>query len=191
MRWLWALSIVLIALVSCAIYIGFFWSGTESSGPPVYDSLRRSFGPIGPEEPPPVKGPGEMTGNPLAGVGMTPLKGDPDGIAPPRNAVRRSGFVRRSHKETEMMARYVWTGSTDRAMEYYKEYLVGKSMTFIGERTSTRRRPSTRPGSSRDVRPRRILVFHGPKGHVTITLREMTGNDGMLSISLNLVYPDS
>ena len=131
-----------------------------------------------------------MTDNPLAGVGMAPLAGDPDGIAPPKGSVRRPAFVRRSHNEVEMMARYVWGGSVERAVEYYKEYLSGKGMPFLGERTSTGLRSSTRPNSSRNVRPRRTFVFHGPKGYVIVTLRRVTGKDDTLSITVNLVYPD-
>ena len=132
-----------------------------------------------------------MIDNPLAGVGMKPLDGDPDGLAPPKGAVRRPGFVRRGGDEVEMMASYTWKGSADRAAEYYREYLGGKGMKFLGEQTRTGRSAATRPGLSRNARPRRIFVFHGPGRTVTVTLREMTGNDRMLSITLNLVYPDS
>ena len=132
-----------------------------------------------------------MTDNPLAGVGMKPLDGDPDGIAPPRGAARRSAFMRRTDDEVEMMARYTWQGSAERAAEYYREYLSREGMKFLGEQIRTGRSASTRPDSSRNARPRRIFVFHGPRRHVTVTLREMPGNDEMLSITLNLVYPDS
>jgi len=193
-KWFWVLyAVVLIASVSFAVWQGnrFYRARKESSGPPIFDSLRRSYGRIGPSAAPPTKGPGEMTDNPLAGVGMTPLDGDPDRIAPPRGAVRRSAFMRRTGGEIEMMARYTWQGSMDRAAEYYKKYLAGKDMKFLGEQTRAGRSTTTRPGSSRNARPRRIFVFNGPRGHVTVTLREMTGNDDMLSIILSLVYPDS
>ncbi len=193
-KWFWVFyAVVLIASVSFAAWQGirFYRGRKESSGPPIFDSLRRSYGRIGPPAAPPTTGPGEMTDNPLAGVGMTPLDGDPDRIVPPGGAVRRSAFMRRTGGEIEMMARYTWQGSVDRAAEYYKKYLAGKGMKFLGEQTRTERSTATRPGSSRNSRPRRIFVFHGPKGHVTVTLREMTGNDDMLSIILSLVYPDS
>ena len=193
-RWFWVLyAVVLIASVSFAAWQGirFFRGGKKSSGPPIFNSLRRSYGQIGPPALPPTTGPGEMTDNPLAGVGMTQLDGDPGGIAPPKGAVRRSAFVRRTDDEVEMMARYAWQGSADQAAEYYKKYLAGKDMKFLGEQTRTDRSTTTRPDSSRNARPRRIFVFHGLKRHVTVTLRKMPRNDEMLSITLNLVCPDS
>jgi len=193
-RWFWVLyAVVLIASVSFAAWQGirFFRVEKEPSGPPIFNSLRRGYGRIGPPAAPPTTGPGEMTDNPLAGVGMTPLDGDPDGIAPPRGAVRRSAFTRRTVGEVEMMARYTWQGSADRAAGYYKKYLAGKGMKFLGEQTRTGRPATTRPGSSRNARPRRVFVFHGPGRHVTVTLRKMSGGDDMLSITLNLVRPDS
>ena len=193
-RWFWVLyAILLIASVGFAAYQGvrFFRGVKESSRPPVFDSVRRGHGTPGPPAPPPTTGPGEMTDNPLAGVGMTPLKGDPDGIAPPRGADRRSAFVRRVGGEVEMMARYTWKGSADKAAEYYREYLVAKGMKFLGEQTRAGRLAATRPASSPSARPRRIFVFHGSGRHVTVTLRELPGKDGILSITVNLVYPDS
>ena len=193
-RWFWVLyAVVLIASVSFAAWQGirFFRGENGSSGPPIFNSLRRSHGRIGPPAPAPTTGPGEMTDNPLAGVGMAPLNGDPDGIVPPKGAVRRSAFVRRTGDEVEMMARYTWQGSTDRAAGYYREYLSGKGMKFLGERTRTGHSAATRPKSSRNARLRRIFVFHGPRRHATVTLREMSGDEEMLSITLNLVYPDS
>jgi len=193
-RWFWILyAVLLIASVSFAAWQGvrFFRGVKGSSGPPVFNSVRRSYGRIGPPAPPPATGPTEMTDNPLAGVGMTPLNGDPDGIAPPKGADRRSAFVRRGRDEVEMMARYTWKGSADQAAEYYREYLVGKGMKFLGEQTRTGRSASTRPDSSRNTPLRRIFVFSGPKGNVTVTLRKMRGNDKMLLIALSLMYPDS
>ncbi|MCP4374587.1 MAG: hypothetical protein GY794_00185 [bacterium] len=132
-----------------------------------------------------------MTDNPLAGVGMKPLNADPGQIAPPPGSLRRSAFVRRTNGEVEMMARYIWQGSADQAAEYYKKYLEGKNMKFLGEQFRAGRTTSTRPDSARNIRPRRIFVFHGPKRHVTLTLREMSENDNTLSITLNLICPDS
>ena len=194
-RWFWIFyAVVLIASVSFAVYQGirFFRDEKGSFGPPVFNSVRRGrHGRIGPAAPSPTTGPSEMTDNPLAGVGMRPLDGAPDGIAPPKGASRRSAFVRQTGDEVEMMARYTWQGTADQAAEYYREYLSGKGMKFLGEQTRTGRSASTRPDSSRNARPHRIFVFHGPKRYVTVTLREMPGNDKMLSITLNLVHTDS
>jgi len=99
--------------------------------------------------------------------------------------------MRETVGEVEMMAFYVWPGDSDGAAEYYKEYLGGKGMKFLGEQTRGGVSASTRPNSSRIVPLRRIFVFHGPKRHVTVTLRQTPGNDGMLSIILNLVRSNS
>ena len=194
-QWFWILyAVVLTASISFAVYQGVrFFRGEEgaSTKRPPPNSVRRAYGRIGPTAPPPTTGPSEMIDNPLAGVGMRPLRGDPDGIAPPKGASRRSAFVRRTDGEVEMMACYTWQGSADHAAEYYREHLGGKGMKFLGEQARTGRSASTRPDSSRNARSRRIFVFHGPKRHVTVTLRKMPGNDNMLSITLNLVYLDS
>jgi len=186
---------VLIVLIYFTVYyyqcVRSSRGAKESSSPPKSPFVRRGYGQIGPQAPPPTTGPSEMTDNPLAGVAMTPLDGNPGGLAPPKGAVRQSAFVRRTGGEVEMMARYTLQGSADQAAEYYREYLGGKGMKFLGEQVRTGRSASSRPNSSRHVRSRRIFVFHGPKQHVTVTLREMPGNDKTLSITLNLVYPDS
>ena len=132
-----------------------------------------------------------MTENVLAGVGMESVEGDPGGLVPPKGAQRRSAFVRRVGREVEIMALYAWSGSFDQAAEYYKEYLVRKGMTFLGERSGPRPSASTRPKSSRTRSPYRVLAFQGDKRHITVMLRRRSGNDGMLSISLSIVYPES
>ncbi|MBL7218612.1 MAG: hypothetical protein ISS69_00735 [Phycisphaerae bacterium] len=193
--WFWVLyAVVLIVLVGFTVY---FYQRVrspqgreESSDPSKSCFVRRGYGRIGPQAPPPTTGPSEMTDNPLAGVAMTPLDGNPGGLAPPTGAVRQSAFVRRTGGEVEMMARYTSQGSADQAAEYYRKYLGGKGMKFLGEQTRAGRSASSRPNSLRYARPRRIFVFHGPKRHVTVMLREMPGNDKTLSITLNLVYPN-
>ena len=131
-----------------------------------------------------------MTDNPLAGVGMKPLNDDPGGLKPPPGSLRRWAFVRRTGDEVEMMAQYAWRGSFDAAAEYYKKYLGDKGMEFLGEQSPKTPGTSTRPKSTRAVRPRRVLVFHALKKHASVTLRHGRKNDQMLLITLNLVYPE-
>ncbi|MDP6633651.1 MAG: hypothetical protein QGG42_02015 [Phycisphaerae bacterium] len=192
-KWFWVFyAVLLIASVGFAIYQGVrFFRGDEGTEEPTrFTSVRRSSR-IGPPEQPPTTGPSEMTGNPLAGVSMTPVKKDPEGLLPPNGAVRRWAFERRTGDEVEMMASYAWRGSEDQAVDYYKEYLGGKGMKFLGEHNRKASSASTRPRPSRVTRPRRVLVFQGLKRTVTITLRPGRGADGMLSITLDLSYPDS
>ena len=187
-------AVALTASMSFAVYAGvryFRGPAPDPGAERFFDTWRRSPNSIGPEAPEPERGPGEMTDNPLAGVAMKSLDEDPDQIAPPNGAKRRSAFVRRAKGEVEMMARYVWSGSPDQAEEYYRKYLAERGMTFQGRRIIAPPEPSTRPVSARTVRPRRIVVFHGPKGYVTVTLRKASNEAGMLSIVLSLSYPES
>jgi hypothetical protein len=192
----WVLyAIVLTASIGFAIWQGVrFFQGQEggSAEVPKFPSLRQGRdGRIGPPKLPTTAGLGAMTENVLAGVGMESVEGDPGGLVPPKGAQRRSAFVRRVGREVEIMALYAWRGSFDQAAKYYKEYLGGKGMTFLGERTEPRASASTRPKSSRPRRSYRVFVFQGPKRHVTVTLRRKSENDEMLLIALNLVYPES
>jgi hypothetical protein len=192
-RWFWvAYAVVLSASVGFAIYQGMLFFGGQDVGEATkLASVRRSYERIGPPSLTPTTGPGGMRGDPLGSVGMTPLKGDPDDLVPPKGSKRRWGFMRKAGDEVEIMAGYVWRGDADAAAEYYKEYLGRKGMKFLGEQIRGPVSASTRPDSSRIVRSRRIFVFQGPKRHVTVTLRSSRKNDGTLSIILNLVYPES
>jgi len=90
-----------------------------------------------------------------------------------------------------MMALYDWIGTSDQAAEYYKKYLDGLGMKFLGQQSRGGSSASTRPKSSRTARPRRVLVFHGPKRHLAVTMRQNPKNDRKVLITLNLVYPES
>jgi len=184
-------AIVLVVTVGFAAYQGwrFFGRGAEAWAPPQMPSVRRGYDRIAPSVPQPATGPSEMTSNPLAGVGMKPLDGDPDNLVPPSGAVRRWAFVRNTGDEIEMMALYSWVGSPQQAGEYYKKYLGDMGMKFLGQQTKTTARASTRPGASRTVRPRSVFVFHGPKRHLAVTVRQSRRNDKTVLITLNLVYP--
>jgi len=185
-------GLVLAATTCFAAYHGwrfFGGSGGQSVAQPRFPSVRRGRdGTIGPPASAPARGPGEMTGNPLAGVGMKPMDEDPGRFAPPEGAVRDWAFVRQAD-ETEMMAQYSWTGSSDRAAEYYREYLAEKGMEFLGERRKGTPTTSSRPANSRYVRPRRVLVFHADGRHMSITLRQMRNDEKVLVITVHLIGP--
>jgi hypothetical protein len=192
-RLFWVLyTILLVAAIGFATWQGVLFFGVTESGrePIKLPDVRRSYGRIGPRAPEPTTGPGEMTGNALIGVGMKPLDADPGGLAPPGGSVRRWAFERRTGDEVEMMALYVWPGTFEAAAEYYKSYLGGKGMKFLGEQSKKTSGASTRPRSDRYVRSRRVFVFHGAKSHAAVTLRKSRKNDQMLLITVNLVYPE-
>ncbi len=185
-------GIVLVVTVFFAAYQGwrFFGGGAEAQAPAKMPSVRRGHGQIGPEAHEPTTGPGEMTRNPLAGVGMKPLDADPDGLVPPAGSVRRWAFVRDTGDEVEMMALYAWVGSPEQVGQYYKKYLGDMGMKFLGQQTKKTAGTSTRPEASRAVRPRSVFVFHGPKRHLAVTVRESRKNAQTVLITLNLVYPE-
>ena len=185
-------AIVLTVSLVFATYQGvrYFSSRLDGDQSPGVVSVRRGRdGRIGPPTSAPAPGPGEMTDNPLAGVGMTPVKGDPGGLAPPSGAIWRWAFERSAGQEREIMALYSWDGSPEQAGEYYKKYLIEKGMKFLGERKFGEDSPSSRPAASRKVRPRWMLLFHGAGQNVTVTLRKPRRTDGMLSIAISVTYP--
>ena len=189
----WIIYIIVLLLVICAgTYMAWQVSGggAKAWGPPEMPSVRRSHGRIGPPAAAPTTGPAEMTKNPLAGVGMKPLDADPDGLVPPAGAVRRWAFVRSTGDEIEMMARYAWAGTPEQVGQYYKKYLGDMGLKFLGQQTKKTAGTSTRPKASRPVRPRSVFVFHGPKGHLAVTVRQSRKNDQTVLITLNLVYPE-
>ncbi|MBT3201190.1 MAG: hypothetical protein HN350_14915 [Phycisphaerales bacterium] len=167
----------------------YFSNRHDDQSPGVVSVRRGQEGQIGPPASAPAPGPGEMTDNPLAGVGMTPLKGEPADLAPPSGAIRRWAFERSSGQEREIMALYSWDGSDQQAGEYYKKYLIEKGMKFLGERKFGEESPSTSSRPARKVRPRRMLLFHGEGQNITVTLRKPRRDDGMLSISISVTYP--
>jgi len=193
-RWFWVLyAVVLVVSIAFAVFQvhRFFTSQGSNSSAGTFSGVRRGHGRIGPPAAPPTSGPSEMTDNPLAGVGMKPLGDDPDGIRPPRGAVRRSAFVREADNEVEMMATYGCQGHPDQAAEHYKEHLIARGLKLLGDRIHSARSATTRAATRPSARSRRVLVFRGPKCHVTVTLRKVSGDDTRLSIALIVVRRDS
>jgi len=189
-RWFWMLyAAALVASLAFAAFQmhRFFNAHRSAPGAGVFSRTRRGHGRIGPPAAPPTSGPSEMTDNPLAGVGMKPLDADPDEIDPPRGSVRRSAFVRKADGEVEMMAIYGWQGHADQAADHYKAYLKGRGMELLSDRVHLPRSATTRPATRPSRRSRRVLIFQGSKRHVTVTLRRLSGDDEMVSISLIVV----
>ena len=110
--------------------------------------------------------PGDLLRSPLAAVGLTPLDGDPGGIAPPAGSKRREAFQRRIGGRTEQRARYELAGAIGAAADYYARALAargfvrrpdgaaargGRTMVFVGDAAAATVRLNARPAGGKMV----------------------------------------
>ena len=86
--------------------------------------------------------PAPQAGEPAAGLeldfpagaaGVSPLEGDPGGIAPPLGAQRRGGFSRRTGRAAVEVASYDYAGTVEAAADHYRTALAEKGFRRLGE----------------------------------------------------------
>ncbi|HAU38235.1 MAG TPA: hypothetical protein DCX07_11045 [Phycisphaerales bacterium] len=123
--------------------------------------------------PSPADAPGawaDQPANVLSDARLAPLDGDPAGIAPPAGAKPLGAYRRAFAGYADELARYLVPGELAQAETHYRDCLSARGFQL----TYRREMPDGR----------RVLVFSGPGCDVTVSLRNVSGQEKMVSVSL-------
>jgi hypothetical protein len=123
----------------------------------------------------PSTNPTDLSGSPLAAVGLVPLEGDPAGIGAPAGARRLYGFRRDLSDAVEQQVQYELTGTVADAAGHYTKTLASKGFALLKDTAAA---PS-----------QRVLVFGSGQAHATVALRKDPREEKIVIIVVTVEPP--